>query len=113
VGNVAALGVEAGQVEHHFFRVGLDGLGGLELLFSLLGVVLDGVKLAQDHAVFNVFGLQRDDLFELGDGLVQNVAGWRSGGDGIGGVAQLTQVNAPQQLVGIDVVGSGLEQGEP
>jgi hypothetical protein len=33
---VAAFRVEAGQVEHHFLRLGLDGLRSLELLFSLL-----------------------------------------------------------------------------
>src|SRR5580658_6898334 len=77
VGDVAALGIETGQVENHFLRVGLDGLGGLELVFRFLGQVLDGVELAQDHAVFDALGLQGDDLFKLGNGLVENVAGRR------------------------------------
>ena len=103
--HVAAIGVEPGQVENHFFRVGLDGLGDLELLFRLLVLVLDGVELAQDHAVLYLLGLQGDDLLELGDGLVQHVAGGRCRGDGVLPVAQLAQVNAPQQLVRLDVAG--------
>ena len=34
--HVAAFGVEPRQVQHHLFRLGLDGLGGLELCFGLV-----------------------------------------------------------------------------
>ena len=108
--HIAAFGIETGQVEDHFLGIGLDGLGGLELFLRFFRIVLDGVKLAQDHAILDAFGLQLDDPFKLGDGLVENVAGGRGGRDRIGGVAQLAQVKPPQQLVGLDVVGRGLEQ---
>ena len=69
---VAALGIEARQVQHHVFRLGLDRLRRLELFLGLFGQVLHGVKLAQDHAVFNALRLQGDDLFKLGDRLVED-----------------------------------------
>ena len=55
---VAAFGIEAGQVEHHLLRLRLNGLGDLEFLLGLLGIVLDGVELAQDHAVLDALGLK-------------------------------------------------------
>ena len=106
--DVAAFGIEAGQVEHDFFRRGLDGLRGLELVFSLFGVVLDGVKLAQNHVVLNAFWLQADELLILGDGQVQRIAGGCGGG--IGRIAELAQVDASQDFVRVQVVGNGLEQ---
>ncbi len=110
VGYVAALGIETGEVEDHFFRIGLDGLGGLELVFRLFGLVLDGVELAKDHAVIHALGLERNDLLELGDGLVENVAGGRGRRDGVGGVAQLAQIDAAEEAMGVDVVGRAFEQ---
>ena len=96
---------ERNQIQHHFFRIRLNGLGGLELIFSLFGLVLHGVKLAQDHAVFHIFRLQRHDLLKLRNGLVQHVAGGRCGRDGVVGVTQLAQINAAEQLVRVDVAG--------
>ena len=77
VGKVAALGVKARQVQNHLFGVGLNGLGGLELVFRLLGLVLHGVELAQHHAVFDALRLQRHNPLKLDDGQVQGVAGGR------------------------------------
>ena len=71
--------------------------------------MLDGVKLSQDHAVFNATGLQCDDLFKLGNGLVENVVSGRGGDAGVFSFAKLAQVDAAQQLVGFNVVGRGLE----
>ncbi len=75
---VATFGIEPGQVENRLFRIRLDGLSGLELLFGLFGVVLHGVELAQNHAVLDALGLEAYDLFEFGNGLVEHVAGGRS-----------------------------------
>ena len=80
-------------------------LRGLELLFSLLGLVLDGVELAQHHAVFNALGLQGDDLLKFGNGLVESVAGGRRGGDRVLRFAQLAQVDAAKQPMRVNVVG--------
>ena len=110
MGQIAAFGVEAGQVQDHFLRLGLDGLRGLELLFRLLGIVLDGVELSQDHAVFDAFGQQGDNLFKFGDGLVENGVRGRGRAACVFAFAELAQVNAAQQLVGVNVVGRGLEQ---
>ena len=110
MGNVAAIRVETSQIEDHLFRIGLDGLGGLELVFRLLGLVFDGIELAQDHAVFHVFGLQRNNLFELGDGQVKRITGGRGRGDGVGSVAELAEVDAPQKLVSVHVIGRDFDQ---
>ena len=98
--DVAALGIQPGEIQHHFFGVRLDGLRGLELLFRLFGSVLHGVKLAEDHAVFHALGLERHDLFVFGDGLVEHVAVRRRRGDGILRFAQLAQIDAAQQAGG-------------
>ena len=60
--------------------------------------------------VFNALGLQRHDLFELGDGQVERVAGGRCGRDRVLLLAELAQVNAAQELMGVDIVGRGLQQ---
>jgi len=73
--HVAAFGVEAGQVQHHFFGIGIHGLRGLEDLFGLLGIVLYGVKLTQNHALLDILGFQRDNLLVFGNCLLQHIAG--------------------------------------
>ena len=73
--------------------------------------MLHGEKLAQYHAVIHAAGGESDNLFELRDGLVENFAGGGRGSSGIFAFAKLAQVNAAQELVGVDVVGRGLEQG--
>ena len=85
-------------------------LRGLELFLGLLGVVLDGVELAQDHAVLDALRLQRDDLLKLRNRQIQRIAGGRGRGWRVLPVAQLAQVDAPQQLVRVDVVGRALQQ---
>ena len=107
---VAALGVETSEVEHDVFRIGIDFLRGFELLFSLLGLVLHGVELAENHTVLNIFGLERNDLLEFGDCLVKHVAAGRRGRNRILGLAKLAQVNAAEELVRAHVVRRGLEQ---
>ena len=72
--------------------------------------MLHGVKLAQNHAVFNALRLQRNDLFVFRNCLVQDIGRRRSGRGGVLALTQLTQINASQQLVGIHIVGRGLEQ---
>ncbi len=73
-------------------------------------LMLDGVELAKDHAVFHAARLQGDDLLELGDGLIEGVAAGRGGRNGVLCLAELAQVDAAEQLVGIEIVGRGLEQ---
>ena len=55
----------------------------LNCCFGLFLLMLDGVELAQNHVIFDALGLQGDDLLELGDGLVERVAGGRGRGDGV------------------------------
>ena len=108
--HVAALGIQAGQVQHHFLGIRLHGLRDLELFFGLLLVVLDGIELAQNHAILDVLRLERDDLLEFRNRLVQHIAGGRGGGRRILPFAQRAQVDAPQQLVRVDIVGRALQQ---
>ena len=108
--HVAVFRIEAGKIQHHFFRIRLHGLRGFELFFGLFGVVLDGVKLAENHAIGDAGGLQGDDLFELGDGLVKHGAAGRGGCGGVLLFAERAQVDASEEAVGIDVVGRGFEQ---
>ena len=70
----------------------------------------DGEELAQQHTVLDALGIERDDLGEFGDRLIQRAAGGRSGGGRALLRAQPAQVDAPQQLVRVEVVGGALEQ---
>ena len=113
---VAALGVEPGQVQHHFFRFGLDRLRGLELRFGFVGLVLHRVKLPQHHVIFHALRLQGHNLLELGNGLVQHLVCDCPATAGaaapalVFALAQLAQVDPAQQLVRVDVVGRVLQQ---
>ncbi len=108
---IAGFTVKTGKIQHDIFRVGIDGLRGLELFFSLLRLMLDVVELTENHAVFDIFGLERDDLFVLGDGLIEDVAAGRRRRDGILRFAELAEVEVSEQLVGVDIVGRSFEQG--
>ena len=57
---VALLRVEAGDVEHNLFRVRIDLLSALELRFSLGGVVVEAVQLAEQKMRLDVVGLELD-----------------------------------------------------
>ena len=72
--------------------------------------MLDRVELAQNHVVLDALGLQGDNLLELRDGLIENIARARSRRAGAFPFSQLAQVDAPQQLVGVDVVGRRRQQ---
>ena len=37
-------------------------------------LMLDGIELAENHAVFHALGIERDDLFKFGNGQVERVA---------------------------------------
>ena len=58
--------------------------------------MLDGVELAEDHAVFDALGQQADNLLELVDGLIQYIASGRGGGCAVLALAEPAKVNAPQ-----------------
>jgi len=49
-------------------------LSGLETVLRLSWCRLDVVELGKDHAIFDVFRLQAYDLFEFGNGLVEDAA---------------------------------------
>ena len=70
----------------------------------------DGEELAQQHTILDALRIERDDLGEFGDRLVQRIAGGRYRGWSVLLFAQLAQVDAPQQLVRVEVVGRALEQ---
>jgi len=72
--DIAALDVDAGQVENHFFGFGLNVLGDLVLRFGLGLLMLDGVEGAENHVILDALGQQGDDLFEFGNGQVEGVA---------------------------------------
>src|SRR5208282_3726179 len=74
---IAAFGVKTGQVQDHVLGVGFHRLRGLELLFCLLRLVLYGIELTEDHAVFHVLRFERNDLFVFSDGLVKGIAARR------------------------------------
>ena len=115
---IAALGVEPRQVQHHVFGFGFDRLGRLELRFRFFGLVLDGVKLPQHHVIFHALRLQGHNLLELRNRLVQHlvlrialrVAGRRGSSARLFALAQLAKVNPAQQFVRVNVVGRALQQ---
>ena len=70
----------------------------------------DGVELAQDHAILDALGPQGDDFLVFRNRLIQQNAGRRNRGWGILPLAQLAQIDAPQQPVRVNVAGIALEQ---
>src|SRR6185437_14263877 len=56
------------------------------------------------------FRIERDDLLEFADGLVEGVAGGRGRGDGILGFAELAKIESAEKAMGIDIVWRGFEQ---
>ncbi len=103
---VALLAIEAGEIEHHLFGVGIDGLRGLELLFRVRGVVVDVVELTEQQAVFDAVGFKADDLDVLGDGELEHFVG-RSA---VLHVAERAQIDAAEELVRVEAVGVFLQQ---
>ena len=77
----------------------------LELLFRMRCVVGQRVKLAQKQPALDIVALQLHDLGVFGDGELQHLLGRTA----ILNIAQGLQVDPAQQLVGVQVVGLGLE----
>ena len=71
----------------------------LNCVFSLGGVVIEPVELAEEQVRLYVVGLELSELLVLGDGQLQHLAGLR----GLH-VAERTQIDPAEQRVGFDVV---------
>ena len=97
---VALLAVEARHVEDDLFGVGVDLLRGLELLFSLGGVVIEAVELAEEETGLYVVGLELGELLVFGDGKLEHLAGLR-----VLHVSEGAEIDFAEELVGFDVVG--------
>ena len=77
----------------------------LELLFRVRRVVGQRVELPQKQPALDIVALQLHDLGVFGDGQLQHLLGRTA----ILNIAQGLQVDTAQQLVGVQVVGLGLE----
>ncbi len=103
---VPLFAIQPGEVENDLLGARIDLLGGLELLFGLGAVVVDGVKLAEQESILDALGFEGDDLGVLGDRELQHLPGGAAGLT----VAQRAQINPAKKFMGVEVVGVLLEQ---